>query len=88
MRLLGIFEKVKKYFSNVGWEKWQSWGHNVYEEMSLEFLASYIFTISQGYSLGTPNVIQFIQIKFSCSVSIIEFGLHLGCLQVEYMKAR
>lgn len=58
MQLLGISNRVRKYFSNVGWENWLSWEHNVYEDMSLEFLASYTFTVSPDYSLATPNVIQ------------------------------
>lgn len=54
--------------------------------MSLEFLALYTFTISPGYSLATPNVIQFLLNGMGRSMYIIEFGLQFGYLQAKWFQ--
>lgn len=83
MQLLGISSRVRKTFTNVGWESWLCCDNNVYEEMSLEILASYTFNVSPGYSLATPNVIQFFLNGTNRSMSITEFGLQIGYLRIE-----
>lgn len=55
--------------------------------MSLEFLASYTFNVSPGYSLATLIVIQFVLNETNRSMSIIEFGLQIGYLRIGDLQA-